>query len=171
MDSLQYPHMVFCLGKTPNMDIAKVISANIAGLMATHPGLDTIKKIASRSGVGFGTVQRARNGDGNITIEKLTAIANAFGRHPAELLIEQPTLPVLESNGEYSRTIEGTCQRIQDAAAEQRANIIPLPDSRLKELLGIAERIDDQALAYLIGYAQRLAEENTKAARKGNGAR
>ncbi|MCB1945729.1 MAG: helix-turn-helix domain-containing protein [Thauera sp.] len=69
------------------MDTAQVIAANLTAWMAATPALDTLKKIAVKSGVGFGTVQRAKNGDGNITVEKLTAIAAAFGRQPAELLV------------------------------------------------------------------------------------
>lgn len=70
------------------MDTAQVIAANLTAWMAATPALDTLKKIAAKSGVGFGTVQRAKNGDGNITVEKLTAIAAAFGRQPAELLVD-----------------------------------------------------------------------------------
>lgn len=69
------------------MDIAKVISQNLTSWMEATPALDTFKKLSVRSGVGFGTVQRAKNGDGNITVEKLAAIAQAFGRQPAELLV------------------------------------------------------------------------------------
>lgn len=68
------------------MDICTTISENLADWMARTPALDTFKKLSAKSGVGFGTVQRAKNGDGNITVEKLTAIAAAFGRTPAELL-------------------------------------------------------------------------------------
>ena len=68
------------------MDIANIISKNLADWMATTPGLDTLQKVEAKSGIGFGTVRRTRNGDGNITVEKLTAIAAAFGRTPAELL-------------------------------------------------------------------------------------
>jgi transcriptional regulator with XRE-family HTH domain len=169
MDQTQYPHMVFYLHKNPDMDIADVIAANIAALIESHPGLDTSKKIAARAGVGFGTIQRARKGDGNITIEKLTAIAGAFGRHPAELMIERPATANIDTNGDYARTIEGSCQRIHDAAVARP--VITLPDPRLKEITTLAERIDDAGLARLVGYAQRLAEERPRAARKGNAAR
>ncbi len=68
------------------MDISATISENLSDWMARTPTLDTFKKLSAKSGVGFGTVQRAKNGDGNITVDKLTAIAAAFGRTPAELL-------------------------------------------------------------------------------------
>jgi len=68
------------------MDISDTISANLSAWMAAAPDLDTLKKVAAKSGVGFETVRRARNGDGNITVEKLAAIAAAFRQPPAALL-------------------------------------------------------------------------------------
>jgi len=68
------------------MDITDHIASNLDTWMASTPNLDTLKKVAARSGVGFGTVQRARNGDGNTTIKNLTAIAKAFNRSIEELL-------------------------------------------------------------------------------------
>jgi transcriptional regulator with XRE-family HTH domain len=83
---LQYPHMGDCFVNNPHMDIAAIISANLRDWMAETPALDTFKKLSAKSGVGFGTVQRAKNGDGNITVEKLEAIAAVFGRTAAELV-------------------------------------------------------------------------------------
>ncbi len=80
------------------MDITQIISTNLTDWMQKNPALDTFKKLSARSGVGFGTVQRAKNGDGNITVDKLTAIAAAFGRKPADLLTP-PTEP--EPYGKY----------------------------------------------------------------------
>lgn len=57
------------------MDIIARISRNLNDWMSQHPDLNTIKKVSVRSGVGFGTVQRAKNGDGNITVRNLEAIA------------------------------------------------------------------------------------------------
>lgn len=68
------------------MDITDHIASNLDNWMASTPNLDTLKKVSARSGVGFGTVRRARNGDGNTTIKNLTAIAKAFGRSIEELL-------------------------------------------------------------------------------------
>lgn len=73
------------------MDISATISENLSDWMSRTPTLDTFKKLSAKSGVGFGTVQRAKNGDGNITVDKLTAIAAAFGRTPAELLTPMRT--------------------------------------------------------------------------------
>lgn len=68
------------------MDISKIIAENLTAWMAGTPGLDTLQKLEAKSGAGFGTVRRARKGEGNITVEKLAMIAAAFGRTPADLL-------------------------------------------------------------------------------------
>lgn len=70
------------------MDLIKNIADNLSGLMSRTPGLDTIKKVAARSHVGFGTVQRAKNGNGNPTISNLHDIARAFGKRVEDLLAE-----------------------------------------------------------------------------------
>lgn len=72
----------------PIMDLTRNIAANLSAWMAGTPSLDTIKKVASRSGVGFGTVQRVRNGNGNPTITNLGDIARAFGRRVEDLIAE-----------------------------------------------------------------------------------
>ena len=61
------------------MDIKSVVAQNISKLMAESRSLDTIKKVAARSGIGAETVRRARNGEGNITVDNLAAVAKAFG--------------------------------------------------------------------------------------------
>lgn len=105
--------MVFYFSNNPFMDIAKTISANLTAWIGNNPGLDTFKKIAAASGVGFGAVQRAKNGDGNITVEKLSAIASAFKRHPAELLIPATAVKPAEKIGDYRRGIDGEALRLE----------------------------------------------------------
>lgn len=78
--------MALPLRKNPYMGISKTISENLTAWMEATPSLDTIQKLEAKSGVGFGTIRRAKNGDGNITVEKLTAIAAAFGRSPSDLV-------------------------------------------------------------------------------------
>lgn len=75
----------------PVMDIKKVIAVNLTTWMAENPAVDTLKKLASRSGVSFGTVQRARNGEVNITVENLAALASALGRSAADLVTPPAT--------------------------------------------------------------------------------
>lgn len=70
------------------MDITATIAHNLAVWMAAKPALGTLKKVAAKAQVGFGTVRRARNGDGNTTIQNLDAIARAFGRRVEDMLVE-----------------------------------------------------------------------------------
>lgn len=69
------------------MDITATVAANLSAWMAQTPALDTLQKLEAKSGVGFGTIRRARKGEGNVTIENLAKIAAAFGRPPADLLV------------------------------------------------------------------------------------
>ena len=156
---MQYPHMVFCLVNTPHMDIAKTIGANLTAMMAVHPCLDTLKKIAARSGVGFGTVQRAKNGDGNITVEKLTAIALAFGRHPAELMITDGACQG-GGSGRYPKAVDAAALRL---VAQESAAVVRIGSPLRDELAAIAERIDDGGLHELIGEARQIAKRYPRA--------
>ncbi|MBS4097338.1 MAG: helix-turn-helix transcriptional regulator [Sulfuricella sp.] len=73
------------------MDIASVIAHNLSAWMSGSASLGTIKALSKASGVGFGTVRRARNADGNITVQNLEAIARAFKRHAIDLLNDPST--------------------------------------------------------------------------------
>ena len=68
------------------MTQADTIANNLIEWMESNPSLDTLKKVAVRSGVGFGTVQRIKNGEGNPTRKSLEGIAKAFGRTAEDLL-------------------------------------------------------------------------------------
>lgn len=116
----------------------KTISANLSAWMKASPTLDTIKRVAARSGVGFGTVRRAKNGDGNTTIQNLDAIARAFHRGVEDLI-----RPTNYANG----------GNITYLAAQEPAPQPPL----IAELITIAERIDDRGQAELIGRAKEIA--------------
>jgi transcriptional regulator with XRE-family HTH domain len=78
----------FDTADNPKMDTAKVIARNLAHLMEQSNSLTTITAVAKASGVGFGTVQRARNGDGNLTVQNLEMIAAAFRRKAVDLLAD-----------------------------------------------------------------------------------
>jgi hypothetical protein len=69
------------------MDITQIIAGNLTDWMAKNPHLDTLDKVRKRAQIGFGTVQRAKNVDGNTTIQNLAAIAKAFGRRVEDLLV------------------------------------------------------------------------------------
>lgn len=154
--------MDLTIRNNPNMDIAKIIGTNLAALMEGNEALDTCKKVAAKSKVGFGTVQRAKNGDANITVEKLTAIAQAFKRHPAELMIEQPSSLSPPAIANYSNVIEGRATRMEANEPPVLAAVIDLPPQLLAELIEVAKGISDAGLHRLIGQAQQLAEQFPK---------
>ena len=86
--SAQYPHIDLRICDYPQMAIAQIISGNLIRLMASYPGRDTLGKVAKAAGVWFGTVQRARNADGNLTVQNLDLIAKAFRRSAKDLLAD-----------------------------------------------------------------------------------
>jgi transcriptional regulator with XRE-family HTH domain len=88
--SRQYPYKDFFFTQNPEMDITQTIAKNLQAWMRDSRDLQTIKALANKSGVGFGTAQRARNGIGNTTIQNLDAIAKTFGRHVADLIQSEP---------------------------------------------------------------------------------
>lgn len=126
------------------MDITKVIAENLDAWMASTTNLTTIKKVATRAGVGFGTVRRARNGDGNITVKNLDDIARAFKRRPEDLLRADQPYPLSD--------------KVIDMGVRE-ASVAPL----ITELLVVAELINDRGVAELIGRAKELAAQHPKA--------
>jgi hypothetical protein len=79
--------------KNPEIDISKTISSKLSLWMETTPGLDTLKKVAAKSGVGFGTVQRAK-----IAIYGLTP--RVFHTYDSHILTR--TEPTMTTNQEAS---------------------------------------------------------------------
>lgn len=150
--------MGFSFAHNPEMDktIKEIVGKTISSLMQNSDDLDTCKKVAKKSGVGFGTVQRVSNGEINITIEKLTAIAQAFGRHPAELLVD-PDKP-------YPASLPTPNELRPLAAREPEApNIVAMPPPLLTELIKVAGTLSDAGLHRLIERAKQLSEEHPKA--------
>ena len=70
---------------------------NLTKWMNSTPSLDTLKKVATKAGVGFGTVQRFANGESNLTRKSLEKIAGAFDK-TVEDLMRKPCPPVGEPN-------------------------------------------------------------------------
>lgn len=83
---MQYPHVNFSLLDNPAMDITEVIASNLAAWMAARPDREDIKDVARASGVGFGTVQRAKAGSANLSARNIELIAKCFGRQASDLL-------------------------------------------------------------------------------------
>lgn len=68
------------------MNDNQIVAQNLADWMKAAPSLDTLQKVAERSGVGFGTVRRMKSGEGNPTRQSLSKVARAFGRSADDLL-------------------------------------------------------------------------------------
>lgn len=85
---VQYPHIDLQVMQDPEMAIMDVAQRNFVAWRQLYPEAGTLKQIAIKAGVGFGTVQRLNTGDGNITVEKLEAIARVFRRSATDLLMD-----------------------------------------------------------------------------------
>jgi len=109
--------------------------------------------------VGFGTVQRIKNGEGNITAKNMALIARAFNRHPAELMIARPAEEKPELT-HYRQTIDGTATRVETNEKAPTALIIPYKNPLHEEVLSICKGINDNALREVIGYLKRVAEQS-----------
>lgn len=127
------------------MAITTTISENLAAWMADSADLNTLKKLAARSKVGFGTVQRMKNGDGNPTIKNITDVARAFGRRPEDLLL--------------ARCAPGDTQPIPMRTAEPAA---PAYTSLMIELTRVAETLDDRGMHILIDKAEEIAARHPR---------
>lgn len=139
------------------MDISTVIAKNLSAWMAATPSLDTIKKVSDKSKVGFGTVQRAKNGDGNITVANLLSIARAFGRLPEELLADPATMGVSEDRGTYGDTDR---LRLAYAQADQESRHV------VDIILGIETGEPSAVLRSAITTALLAAKREPTAAKK-----
>lgn len=126
------------------MDIMKIVASNLNAWMAATEALNTSKKVSSRSGVGFGTIQRARNASGNTTIQNLAAIARVFKRRPEDLL----------RSPDYS-----TEENVTRFTACEPAAQAPL----VAELIAVADRMSERGQHQLIERAEVLAQQFPKA--------
>lgn len=124
------------------MGINENVAANLKRWMQESVTLRTVDAVAERSGVGFGTVRRARNGDGNLTARNIEAIASAFRRTAFDLMapvadpapaangIAEPPAPAYL--GERRRTMQR--QLVRDLVEYADA----LPDDHLRQLVAQA---------------------------------
>lgn len=138
------------------MTIAKIISRNLTAWMEATPGLDKLQKLEAKSGVGFGTIRRAKNGEGNITVEKLEAIAAAFGKPAAALLAEtseHETLCVSEPCAPYGR--HPLVERYEAATPAARAVV----DMILRPLPKTADDTPSEMLSSAVKMALLAAED------------
>lgn len=121
------------------MKITDHISANLTAWMTNNASLNTPKKVAAKSGVGFGTVQRAKNGDGNPTITNLCAIARAFNRRVEDLLAAP----------------EGETNNVVPLCTSEPS--IPAYAPIVGEIIDLVERMEDRGKWELVGEARMLA--------------
>lgn len=153
----QYPQMVFRHEHNPCMDISQTIARNLGSWMAERADRDTIKKVSIASGVGFGTVQRARNGQGNITVQNLEAIAKAFRRSPIDLLC----LPIEAYSTEAPKS---------SPAMQQATPVLALPeDPDIAEVAKLMRGMNVAGKARVVGFARSMADCG-EFRRQGNGA-
>lgn len=118
------------------MDITKRVAHNLSAWMEGHKTLGTLKKIAAASGVGFGTVRRALGREpGNITVQNLEAIAEAFGKTAADLLKEPTSSAQPPAN-------ETPALYLLDEAHRVPARLAKLTEADLDKLLAVLNLIE-----------------------------
>lgn len=139
------------------MDINHIISANLTAWMESGKGPTTLKEVARKSGVGFGTAQRAKNASGNTTIQNLDLIARAFGRSVIELMSESTT---------YGTTAKATELHL---SSPHKAAVYDLgktsEDSVISEVVSILRTMDEKGRRLALKHVKLVAEEHSAAAK------
>lgn len=149
---MQYPQLGFFFCDHPNMDIREIIAHNLKAWMAEKPSLDTIKKLSIKSEVGFGTIQRALNCEGNLTVKNLELIAAAFRRTATEL--------ITDTDADGRRPCLTAGENVVQYPAQP-----PLNES-LRALIEQADNLSDEGRWQLVGQAKLMA--NSYPAAKAN---
>ena len=100
MDIHQQPQMDFFIMQNHTMKkpIKQIMSERLDYLMRVNPSLETLQKVADKSGVGYGTVRRVKSADAvDVSLENIVQIADAFNLSIAEFLSEPGTAGGLDS--------------------------------------------------------------------------
>jgi transcriptional regulator with XRE-family HTH domain len=121
----------------PPMDINRTIAANLTRIMAAHPIYKTVRKLSDDAKVGFGTVRRAKNGEGNLTVENLAKIAQKLGCGIERLI-----------SVEY-----------QAGDASVFAVADPVTPPLMTDLLNTIQQISERGQIELLGRAKELARQ------------
>jgi transcriptional regulator with XRE-family HTH domain len=136
------------------MDINAIVSANLTAWMSASPDLSTLKQVAAKSKVGFGTVRRAKNGDGNLTVQNMEAVAGAFKRSLIDLLTPSTYPPA-------SAMAPRTTQETDNGASISRLNPADHWSPILRQIIAEAEHLPDEALIELRGQVKLLRQQHT----------
>ena len=155
---VQYPHVNFSLRDNPAMDINEVIASNLAAWMAARPDREDIKDVARASGVGFGTVQRAKAGSANLSARNIELIAKCFGRQASDLL--SPTGDV------YAKPKPNGNGVVYEPFPRYRATY----DSDTTKVIDLLQQLNATGRGLVAAYAQGL-HDGGLFGRKANGAR
>lgn len=139
---LQHPLMGCPFTDNPIMKITDYISANLNAWMEASDVCNTEKKLARRAGVGTGTVQRYRKGEGNPTITNLCAISRAFNRRVEDLLAP----PAGQSENVVRFSANGT-------PAPYCATLSPVES----EIIDLVNSMEERGQWELVGEARMLA--------------
>jgi transcriptional regulator with XRE-family HTH domain len=122
------------------MDISAIIARNLSALMEANPDRDTLIKVSKASRVGFGTVRRTKNGDGNVTVQNLELIARAFRRSARDLLVD--------SDEPYAPSDAITLRVVNEFIADER------------ELLQGYREASDEVREIMLDLARKASKKN-----------
>lgn len=135
------------------MDINRIISSNLTAWMESGKGPTTLKEVARRSGVGFGTAQRVKNGIGNTTIQNLDLIASAFGRSVIELISES------SAYGTAAKATELPLNSKHKAAVYDLGKTNE--DFVISEVVSILRTMDEKGRRAALKHVKLVAEEHS----------
>jgi len=96
----------------------QILATNLKALMASHPALDTFKKIVEAGGPTNGTLDRIRRMESGASIDQLDTLAKVYGLEPWQLLVPNldPTNPPMLAT--ISKQQLEMLDRIKKAAKE-----------------------------------------------------
>lgn len=148
------------------MDIKQIISQNLSRLIDESPVLNTVEKVSSRSGVGFGTVRRARKAQGNITVVNLDGVARALGVDVAYLVTNHDEA-LKSQNAKLGESF--AVNQPPSSHDNKVAGAIKPKTSRQKridEISALFEQIDDTGLAVVLDKCRDVAQEYPRQAKQ-----
>ena len=73
------------------MNLRQILSRNLIALMESDANLDTLQKLADRTKLGHGTIDRVKKAQVAATIDTVECIAKAFNLEAWQLLVRDIT--------------------------------------------------------------------------------